>query len=141
MLNKRLPSPAIFFLAFLMCLNLYCFIQNFKNVIPRVLTNSFASSPGFEFECLRPYLINVRKAGYYTSQPSNHPYPDTKIVWGFVQAQYALSPTILDLMHPWDHEYVVYLSGSNGYWGDKIEQRGYKRVIALRKGIFIFKRI
>ena len=62
---------------------------------------------GVQFIPLIPYLSKVPWAGYITCLDSSHPLTDVAIMGPYQQAQYVLSPTILDYFHPLHYRYIV----------------------------------
>jgi hypothetical protein len=65
--------------------------------------------PGKDFLPLRPYLKEVRLAGYWADRktPGTDIDVDTKFMYEFQRARFALLPTILDHYHPLEHSYIV----------------------------------
>lgn len=64
--------------------------------------------PGATFLSLRPGLKGVPMAGYFTDRTSTHPSTDVGVMFPYQQAQYALSPTLLDYYHPFAYEWTVF---------------------------------
>jgi len=68
---------------------------------------SSQSYPGKDFLGLRSYLKSIPMAGYYSDWPSSHPLTDAHTMFAYQQAQYALSPTLLDYYHPFTYKWIV----------------------------------
>lgn len=96
-----------------LCIVLFFIAFNFISRLPyynfslHIIKAHQVPSIGQEYIPLYPYLKKVQWAGYMTCQDSSHPLTDTAIMGGYQQAQFVLSPTILNYLHPYDHRYIV----------------------------------
>ncbi len=70
-------------------------------------SNSQDDSPGMPFLFLRPYLVHVYRAGYYSDYIPFSPELDRDYAYDFQSAQSALVPTMLDYEKPWDFDFVI----------------------------------
>lgn len=68
------------------------------------------SPPGHIFIGLRPYLKNIPWAGYYSDNKTANAYADVNSMFAYQQAQYSLSPTLLDYYKPFKHEFIIFNS-------------------------------
>ncbi|MDE1920408.1 MAG: hypothetical protein KGJ09_02240 [Candidatus Omnitrophica bacterium] len=101
---------SLFFLLiilFFICSNFRAQWPYFKEDIQRIKDRRIVRI-GPEFKFLAPYLRNVDGAGWATCLKSSHPSTDVAIMGPYQQAQFVLSPTILNYIHPFDYRYVVF---------------------------------
>ncbi|MDE2222776.1 MAG: hypothetical protein KGK03_06870 [Candidatus Omnitrophica bacterium] len=103
------PGHVLFLLVilFVICCNFYAQWPNFKSDILMIRKHQ-ADQIGTEFAVLAPYLKNVDWAGFATCVESSHPATDVAVMGPYQQAQFVLSPTILDYIRPLDYPYVVF---------------------------------
>ncbi|MBF0503492.1 MAG: hypothetical protein HQL14_00165 [Candidatus Omnitrophica bacterium] len=105
--HQSLRSLILFIVVFLTFFNLF-------NQLPRlfyfvhILKTHHVSLIGREFAPLSPYLKGTPTAGYMTCLHSSNPLIDTAIMGPYQQAQFVLSPTILDYFHPLDYRAIIY---------------------------------
>jgi len=100
--------------------------------------------PGDKFVPLRPYLIGVRKVGYYTDQTSENPITDVNIMKDYQQAQYALSPTILDYYHGLNYELIIFNCSSKDCIegkGGALRDHSFAPIINLNNGISLIRKL
>jgi len=62
---------------------------------------------GQEFKGLRPYLQDVAWAGYVSCLKAAHPATEVAIMAPYQQAQFILSPVLLDFDKADQHRYVI----------------------------------
>lgn len=101
-----LRSVFLFIVLFFITFNIISLLPFYINSLHSLKT--YQPRPiGSEFIPLFPYLKGVPWAGYITCQESSRPSTDVA-VWGpYQQAQFVLSPTILDYFHPLDYRYLI----------------------------------
>jgi hypothetical protein len=63
--------------------------------------------PGSPFLFLKPFLVHVYRAGYYSDYTPLNPDVDPDYAYSFQSAQSVLAPTILDHENPDKYDYVV----------------------------------
>lgn len=86
---------------------------NFNNLIPTfnrnlmLLRHPDQSIPGQEFIPLKPSLTGIMTLGYQTCIPSQHQMIDPEIMGPYQEAQFVLSPVILDYNNV-SHEVLLY---------------------------------
>ena len=108
-MNNTHPKFQHLFLIFILILILLNFITElpfYINYSARLKHHSWAFA-GREFLALIPYLKNVPWAGYLTCVSSSDPRIDPFVMGPYQQAQFILSPTILDFYHPYDYTYII----------------------------------
>jgi len=91
---------------------LFVSVLNFSAQSPGILwlirSLAYPQAPvGARFISLRPYLSHISTAGYINCRPSANPERDTAIMGPYQQAQFILSPVILDYYHPQDYRYII----------------------------------
>ena len=82
----------------------------FLTDVPRLSSTSY---PGIEFQGLKPFLAAVPVAGYWIDYQSSSPETDSKYVSPYLKAQFCLSPTMLDIQRPLQHQFIVMVSLKN----------------------------
>ncbi len=110
-------------------------IQNFPD--------SFQNSqpyPGVEFLPLQNYLQGQTKVGYYTDRISSSPFTDVQIMRPYQQAQYALSPVLLDYGNL-EHNFIILNCQHKGCLSKIAHQFQGKICIDLKNGISLIKRL
>ena len=105
---KRNNLIYIFLLIILVlaAVNLFTLVPIFIRSIER-LKNGPTQTIGGAFVPLVPYVRNIPSAGFMTCQESTHPLTDVAVMGPYQQAQFVLSPVILDYYHPLDHSHIV----------------------------------
>lgn len=99
-------------------------IVNGATLVPRIfgfiqdVKQSRQQRVGEAFKPLIPYLRQERWAGYLDCRTSSDPYTDTSIMAPYQQAQFILSPVLLDFKHPLRHAYLIV------YCPDSAQRRG-----------------
>ncbi|GEM_PF-4305818 len=142
MLKKHLSNPVLILLMLLLSVNvLFCFLPYLGNLAPGIFHSKFLQPIGFKFECLRPYLRHVRKAGYYTYPSLAQQRKNLYIMKDFGEAQYVVSPTIFDFERPWDYEYVVFLLYDGRNSEAFMIPQDYKVLISSQNQVFLLKKV
>jgi len=93
--------------------------------------------PGYKVEPLRKYLGGVRIAGYYSDLYDDKYWFNPLTMQYFQSAQNALSPVLLDAVHCFDHDVVIFDCNSPGCFRDPSTKHGYRTVYVLNERIAI----
>lgn len=96
--------------------------------------------PGYRVLSLKDHLKGVRIAGYYTDSYDGQYWLNSDMVVGLQRSQYALSPTVLDIEHCFDHDYVVFECKKPGCFRQIMKQQGYETIDALNDYIILARR-
>ncbi len=94
----------------------------------------YSGYPGLEFTGLRPFLHGVREAGYYGGKvPSDHNL-DAHLYFDYQQAQYALSPVLLDNLFPFTHEWLILKDADPADFKARVVARLPNGISLIKKG-------
>ncbi|MBI3602457.1 MAG: hypothetical protein HY209_06145 [Candidatus Omnitrophica bacterium] len=97
------------------------------------------SYPGIVFLPLKKYLKEFSIVGYYTNTISSNPWTDVNAMWAYQQAQYALSPVLLDFNNL-NHQFIVFNVTSAKVLLEKIQEIQAIPILDLKNGIALVKR-
>ena len=132
-------SLYIFFLLLILINCRTIFELEYKGLRSGLLVAGITQPPGKAFLPLRPFLKDVHVVGYYTDYRPEDAEFNLPLQFVYVQAKFALSPTILDRDHPGAHEYLlVYLYSPDSFarilkWHVQIIAKGYNNIVLLKR--------
>lgn len=121
-------------------LNLFAEI-NYSAKTLKDLPHIDVTPPGEPFAPLRPFLAHIPMAGYYTDQSSSNPGMDAGIMGLFQQAQYTLSPTLLDFFHGLDYEYIIFYCSNRKVENEKMAELNAVPIARIANGITLVRKI
>ena len=139
----RLKSIQNLFLCLIVCI----VIRNAFIQYPRIdhsiniIKHDAAPLIGQDFVMLIPYVHKIHSAGYINCRKSSHPLTDTAIMGPYQQAQFVLSPLILDYYHPTEYRYIIMDCYDDGVDLLAFQKRlGAHTVVTTPKGILLLER-
>ena len=112
-------------------------VDRFKSL----LTAHVFFPPGYPYLPLKPYLSNVKMAGFYTDWESPQPAIDPVTMGQFQSAQYVLSPTLLDYFHALNHEFIIFYCTKPETEEITVTKIGAIPLVRLANGILLLKKI
>jgi hypothetical protein len=96
--------------------------------------------PGQHLQPLKEHLKGVRFAGYYDGSYDDRYWLKTGAVISLQRAQYALSPTLLDVEQCFRHEYVLFDCRRPECYQAPMRDRGYEPVHVLNQHTVLARR-
>ena len=125
-------------IAIAIAVNLYyqfpCVLHDYSNL------QNLQSPPGQIFVSLRPYLKNVSWAGFYIDSRNVKAFDDVKGMFLYEQAQFCLSPTLLDYYDPLKYEFVIFIFKDRTAALRKISELHGHVVVITREGLILARR-
>ncbi len=98
------------------------------------------SYPGEHFLGLHRYLRGVRFVGYDSDRRTKSPFTNSAFAYAYQQAQYALSPTLLDYMNYSRHRMVILRYTDRNKLIRKIDELDGKILYNLSDKIILIRR-
>jgi hypothetical protein len=96
--------------------------------------------PGYRVQPLKAYLSHAPIAGYYTDSYNADYWINSDEAKDLQRSQYALSPTLLDPEHCFDHDLVVFECHKPGCFNLPMKQHGYETVYSLNDRTVLARR-
>ncbi|MBF0505133.1 MAG: hypothetical protein HQL14_08555 [Candidatus Omnitrophica bacterium] len=96
--------------------------------------------PGYRLQPLRDFLRAVPIAGYYTDSYQGNYWENPKTTLYLQGAQYALSPTLLDIEHCFKYDYVLFDCHQPECFVLPMKKNGYQIIYALNDRIVLAHR-
>ena len=139
----KIPSPTSFVSVALGILIVHNFIIQ-TDFIPRMVCRPplelLNFPPGLRVEPLKNYLKGVKVAGYLTDLYDRDFWLKPRTMVFFQRAQYALSPTLLDIEQPLKHDVIVCECRQPQCYRAVIQAHGYEIVYAKDDRIALVRR-
>jgi hypothetical protein len=95
---------------------------------------------GAGFRGLSGYLRRADEAGYMSCRNSAHPFSDVAVMEPYQQAQFVLSPTILDYFHPLDYSYIILECPQKDIPQGTLAQLSSYKILSKADGVLLFYR-
>lgn len=108
------------------------FVQELKTNPPEIL--------GGDFIPLHPYLSQIPWAGYVPCYESPSPAYDVNLMAPFQQAQFVLSPTLLDYYNALKYPWVILYCPEPNTLEQKLRSITAKPVVVLNNGVALAHR-
>ena len=98
--SRKLEVIVILLTSIMVTVNLFYLVLN--AVIRLKDKNTYLYEPGYQFTGIKSRILGIKKVGYLTNRNMSSEKNDPE----FLQAQYMLAPTILDLNNA-EHKFII----------------------------------
>jgi hypothetical protein len=105
------------------------------------LSEAWKNSPGSEFLPLTRDILHERIIGYLPEKYDADIWVDVETMKPFEQAQYALSPVVLDLHTPLRHDKVLVVCRRDVCWEDLLKEKKYRILNRLSDKIVLIEQV
>ena len=138
----RLNRIQILFLSILLLLLFFNFYNQFPFILRcyHLVKSHQIQSIGESFIPLRPYVKHIQRAGYMNCRYSSHPLTDVSIMGPYQEAQFILSPLMLDYFHAKNYRYIILQCPDDLMQRNIKDQLSAKTLFATPEGIVLLDR-